>query len=89
MKNILILIQLTNVVIPQDVPQVEVESNHHFNPYLGHYGKIWERYFWTKKPELILVHWPEIRIPTVKNIKSVFHNFFMVADLLSPNRCHW
>ena len=55
MKNILILIQLTNLVIPQDVPQVEVESNHHFNPYLGHFGKIWERYFWTKKPELILV----------------------------------
>ena len=29
MKNILILIQLTNVVIPQDVPQEEVESNDH------------------------------------------------------------
>ena len=30
MKNILILIQLTNLVIPQDVPQEEVESNNHF-----------------------------------------------------------
>ena len=30
MKNILILIQLTNLVIPQDVPHEEVESNYHF-----------------------------------------------------------
>ena len=22
-------------------------------------------------------------------MKSVFHNFLMVADLFSPNRCHW
>ena len=40
MKNILILIQLTNLVIPQDVPQVEVESNDHFNPYLGNFGNV-------------------------------------------------
>ena len=31
MKNILILIQLTNLVIPQDVPQEEVESNSIFS----------------------------------------------------------
>ena len=24
-----------------------------------------------------------------KNTFYIFHNFFMVADLLSPNRCHW
>ena len=29
------------------------------------------------------------RIPIVKNTFYMFHNFFMVADLLSPNRCHW
>ena len=23
------------------------------------------------------------------NIKSVFHSYFLVTDLLSPNRCHW
>ena len=28
------------------------------------------------------------RIPTVKLKIPVFHNFFMVVDLLSPNRCH-
>ena len=25
----------------------------------------------------------------VKDILYIFHNFFMVAYLLSPNRCHW
>ena len=25
----------------------------------------------------------------VKNIKDVFHDFFMLADVQSPNRCHW
>ena len=31
----------------------------------------------------------KLKIPGKAFLKRVFHNFFMVADLLSPNGCHW
>ena len=47
--------------------------------------KFREKHFWNPNPELML----HSSYSFWKNTFYIFHNFFMVAYLLSPDRCHW